>query len=339
MALLAFVTNAGDGTVSTFRLEGDTIERIAVTPVGPGPGTLAVDPARGAVYVAVKGDPAGLLTCEVRPDGGLKQLARRDLEAPLQYLTLTRDGAWLLAASYPGGFGLVLPVGEDGVGEPTARIEYPNLHSCAVTADGRSAYFVSLGADLVAQYALHAGTLTPLDPPIAPAPAGCGPRHIVLNRAESSAYVMTEFTGQVLHYRRGPDGVLTPAGAGSAVDPAKGLAVSRFGADPKAEHLIWGADLHLAGDERNLWGSERSGSTIATLPLAEDGTISDATSFIDTLEQPRGFAVTPDGTRLLLAGERSPDVALYRVGPGAVPQLRAHVPTGAGANWVRFLEV
>ena len=338
MSWFGFVTNAGDGTVSTFRVgPGDALARTAVSPVGPGCGTLAVDPERRRVYVAVKGDPPQLLTCRVQADGSLTVLARRDMPDALHYLTLTPDGGRLLAVSYPGGFGLVLPVDGRGVGAPTARVEYPNLHSCVVSADGGTAYLVSLGADLVAQYRLTGGALVPLTPPTVATPRGSGPRHLILNREQTDAYLLTEFTGQVLHLRRAPSGTLTPAGSVSAVDPLKRLGRSRFGADPTAEHLIWGADLHLSGDQRWLWASERSGSTLATVPIGDGGAPADPTAFTATEPQPRGFAVTPDGQHVLVTGERSTTVSLYRPGPDGRLRHVARRETGRGANWVRFL--
>ena len=56
---------------------------------------------------------------------------------------------------------------EDGslaaVGDP---IEFRNLHCVVTSSDDRFAYFVSLGDDLVAQYALGAdGVLAPPGPP------------------------------------------------------------------------------------------------------------------------------------------------------------------------------
>src|SRR5690606_17348291 len=110
------------------------------------------------------------------------------------------------------------------------------------SADGRFAYFVSLGADLVAQYRLTEHLrLVPLVPETVAAPAGSGPRHIVLNAAQDAVYVLTEFSGEVLHYSRDTtSGELTPQGTCTAYDTTKGLERSVFGADPLENHYIWG---------------------------------------------------------------------------------------------------
>ena len=340
MPSLAFVSNAADGTVSTFSIGDDaTLRRVAVSEIGPGCGSLAIDSARRLAYAGVKSDPPSIVTCRIQSDDSLHPVSHRDVEATVHFLSLSPDGASMVAASYNGGFGISMSVDGDGVvGPVVSRIEHPNMHSCAIAPDGRTAYFVSLGADLIAQCALDDHTLTPLDPPTAPAPPGSGPRHLALTHDGGHVYVMTEFSGEVLHYTRDEDGTLQLAGQAAAFAPDRGLSHSRFGADPTAEHLIWGADLHLSADARFCWGSERSESTLATVPIDADGTPRDATVFTPTELQPRGFAVSPDGRFLLCAGERSTTVSLFEILPDGNLTLRDQAETGSGALWVRFLE-
>ena len=340
---LVLVANAGDGSLSTFRLADGALERLAVTDGLKGCSTFAVDAERDLVYAAAKGegsgDPAGILTLSLdRETGRLTPQSRRDVPGSMNYLALTRDGTGLLGASYSGGFGISCPVVEGVVGEPVSRIEFPNLHSVLPSADGRFAYFVSLGADLVAQYALADDlALVPLDPETVAAPAGSGPRHLVFNDAQDAVYVLTEFSGEVLHYARDTEsGILTLTDATTAFDTTKDLGHSEFGADPMANHFIWGADLHFSDGGRRLWASERTESTLGAVAVAQDGSVSAPERFTVTEPQPRGFAVSPDGAYLVAAGERSTTVSLYAVA-GDRLELRQRAETGAGANWVRFV--
>lgn len=334
------MANAGDGSISTFRItdDGNGLERLAVTEGLTGCSTFAVDAARDLVYAGVKGEPAGIVSLSLdRDTGTLTPLSRRDLPAGgMNYLALTREGSGLLGVSYGGGYGITCPVADGAIGAPVARIAYPNLHSVLASPDGRFAYFVSLGADLVAQFALGDDLgLVPLDPPTVEAPAGSGPRHLVIDDARDAVYVITEFSGEVLHYRRDQlEGRLAPAGSATVSDPAAGLGHSEFGADPLAHHYIWGADLHLAGDR--LWASERTESTLAALAVGADGSVADAVDFTVTERQPRGFAISPDGRRLVAAGEKSTTVSLCAIDGGRLDLLQ-RAETGRCANWVRFV--
>ncbi|MFB7891268.1 lactonase family protein [Microbacterium sp. NPDC056044] len=339
-SLLVLVANAGDGSISTFRFSDGSLERLAVTEGLNGCSTFAVDAGRDLVYAGVKGEPAGIVTLRLdRETGRLSPLSRADLVGGgMNYLALTRGGSGLLGVSYGGGYGIIAPVADGVVGEPVSRIEFPNLHSVLPSADGRFAYFVSLGADLVAQYAIGDDlSLEPLAPATVAAPAGSGPRHLVLNDAQDAVYVLTEFSGEVLHFARDTSvGTLELRGAASVFDPSKGLAHSRFGADPRSEHLIWGADLHFGAGGRRLWATERTESTLGAAAVSAEGSVAPATSFTVTEAQPRSFAISPDGAHLVVAGERSTDVALYAVDEDRL-ELRQRVETGDGANWVRFV--
>lgn len=337
---LVLVANAGDGTISSFRLRDELLERVAVTDGLEGCSTFAVDAGRDLVYAGVKGSPAGILTLSLdRESGQLTPRSRLDLpDGGMNYLALTSDGTGLLGASYGGGYGVSCPISDGKVGEPVSKIEFPNLHSVLPSADGRFAYFVSLGADLVAQYALDDEfQLTPLEPATVTAPAGSGPRHLVLNEAQDAVYVLTEFSGEVLHYSRDTtSGELTLRGEATAYDTTKDLGHSEFGADPLANHYIWGADLHFGAGGNRLWSSERTESTLGAVAVADDGSLSAPERFTATEPQPRGFAVSADGAYLVAAGELSTTVSLYAVRDDDL-ELLQQSETGQGANWVRFV--
>ncbi|MFZ0531386.1 MAG: beta-propeller fold lactonase family protein [Propionicimonas sp.] len=338
-AALVLVTNPGESALATYRLDGENLEPLAVTGGLPGTGTFAVDERRDLVYAGVKGDPAGIQTLALdRTSGVLTPRSRADVDASLAYLALAPGGRLLLGASYGGGYGAVWPVDESGrLGDPVARVEFPNLHAVVVTAG--YAYFVSLGADLIAQYALaDDGTLTPLDPPTVAAPAGSGPRHLVLAPDGRNAYLLTEFSAEAIRYARDPaSGVLTRAESVPGHDTTRGLGHSVFGADPLEHHYRWGADLHLTPDGRRLLCSERTESTLTTIDVAADGRLLGPIAVTATERQPRGFALSPDGRLVLAVGEQSTHLALSRLEEDGSLTPLTRTPTGTGANWVRAI--
>ena len=338
------IANAADGTISALRLHrGDSprLEVLETTAGLPGCGTFAVDPHRDLVHAAHKGDQPGIATLRLdRATGALTELSRTDVEHGMTYLSLAHDGTVLLGASYGGGLGQVWPVrhgeGPAQLGEPTAEVRFANLH-CVVPAaagQGTVAYFVSLGEDLVAQFALGAdGGLTAVDPATVAAPSGSGPRHLVVDG--DHAYLVTEFSGEAIHLDRAADGSLTAAESVSIVDPSHGLQHSRLGADPTQEPLIWGADLHRAG--RWLITSERSSSELASIPVDPSGRLGESAHFTPTQRQPRGFNVTADGQFVVSVGERSTQAELLRVEDDGSLTSLGTAEIGRGPNWVRIL--
>lgn len=337
MADLLLIANAGDGTISAVLLHRDEprarLEVLATSADLPGCGTFAIDPDSDLVHAAYKGDPAGIATLRLdRDTGELTELARREVLGSMTYLSLTDDRAALFGVSYGGGFGAVWPIDGEKLAEPHSRFEYRNLH--CVVPSGDFAYAVSLGDDLIVQFRCAPGALTPLDPPTTPAPKGSGPRHLIVDA--DNAYLVTEYSGQAIRYDRAADGTLTPAEEVFVVDPEAGLAHSRFGADPEAENLIWGADIHRAGDY--LLTSERMSSLIAATRLDAGGRLGDVVAFAPVERQPRGFAVSPDGAHVVAVGEKSTNATLLQIDPEGRLHPLDRVPIGAGANWVRFVD-
>lgn len=337
MTEIVLIANAGDGTISTLRLQrGDEpwLEVLATTGGLEGCGTFAVDRERDLVYAAYKGEQAGVATLRLdRETGELAELSRATVEDSMTYLELAHGGTVLLGASYGGGLGLVWPVQDGVLGEPTARTENANLH-CVIARDGY-AWFVSLGDDVVSQHALSAdGSLRPLEPATLPMPDGSGPRHLVLDGDSDNAYLVTEFSGELFRLTVRDDGGLEAHEAVSFVDPDQGLSHSRMDADPLEEHLIWGADVGVAGDI--VLASERTSSLLTAVPR-RDGRLGEPASFTPVPTQPRGFRVSDDGRYVVSVGERATEAVLLEVGQDATLTQVDVAGIGNGANWVRFV--
>lgn len=327
---LVLVGNAVGGTVSSFWIDGDRLVPGAVSEVGVGCSTFV---ARGeAVFVATKA-PA-IVACRLdRATGALTEVSRREVDAPLAYLALAPAGDVLLGASYHGGWAAAWPVDGDRVGEPLGEVRFRNPHSVIASPDGRSAYLAALGDDRVAVCDLPGMRVVQE----VPAPEGSGPRHVVASADGASLYLLTEFTGEAIRFaREHATGLLAREESLTAYDETRGLAASRYGADPLAGHLVWGADVHVAGGW--LLCSERTESTIAAISLGPDGRLGERGAVTGVETQPRGFTVAPDGRLAVVAGERSGDVGLYRVdqATGALTRLD-RVVSGAGPNWVRLV--
>lgn len=337
---LALVGNSTAGTISAFAVEDDRLTLRATSEVGEGCSTFAIDRERDLVYCATKKPSPAILTLRLdRSTGQLAEVGRREVEHTMAYLWLAREGTVLLGASYHGGWGSAWPVVDGVLGNPPSRIENANLHSVITDRAGEHAYFASLGDDLVAQVALAAdASFEPLDPPVVEAPEGAGPRHLVISEDERDVYLLTEFTGEAIRFARDLDtGTLTMQERVPGHATHRELTVSRYGADPKAEHLIWGADLHLVDGGQLLVCSERTESTLTTVSVGPEGGLGGVLADSDTESQPRGFAVTPDGRHLLVAGEASGAVGLYQLVDDGSWTLIDRAESGAGANWVRFV--
>lgn len=341
MSYLASTTCAADGTITTFVLDGEDLSPKATSPIGKGVSAMALDHSDRRAYVSLK-QPTGVATIDLDQETGTwTTSSHHELPSHPSYLRVSEDGGLLLGADYGAGLGLVWPIQDDGsLGEPTDRIHFERLH-CVVQHD-QFVYFVSLGEDLVACYRLtEDGQLQPLAQPTVACPAGSGPRHAITSADGRTLYVVTEFSGEVLRFARDvASGQLELVQQVAAHATDRGLKHSVIDEDPLEHHYVWGADLHLAGPEgRWLLVSERTESTLAVLPVADDGTLADPVSLADVSTQPRGFVVTPDEQHALVPGEKATVLQLWRIDDRGQLAKVAEVPNDAGANWARITQL
>lgn len=337
MSHLILVGNAKSGTISAIGLTEESFSETVNSKVGVGCSTFAISRDGRTVHVAVKDPDPAIVTLEL--DGEtrrLRELGRREVDDALAYVALTPDESTVLVASYDGGWGAAHPLSDRLPQPATSRIEYRNLHAVVPSADGAHAYFASLGDDLIAPVRMTAEGFEPM--PTVDCPAGSGPRHLVLSEDQESLYLLTEFTGEAVRFARDAGtGQLTQQESVPGHDTTRGLATSEYGADPRANHLIWGADLHLAGRGQWLLCTERTESTLTAIAVSDEGVLGEQVGITGTEEQPRGFAVSPDGHLVVVVGERSGHATLYRLTDDGGLREQDRIATGEGPNWVRFV--
>jgi 6-phosphogluconolactonase len=73
------------------------------------------------------------------------------------------------------------------------------------------------------------------------------------------------------------------------------------------------ADVHISKNEDFLYGSNRGENTIVTYKIAENGTLALAGHFDCGGNWPRNFVIDPSGKYILVACERSGNIAMFRL--------------------------
>lgn len=350
----------GGGAVDAFALdpESGTLEPLTRVEVGGRVSALALDPA-GILYAGVNGTPNRTVALSLDPaTGAASPAGERDVPVTTCFLSLAGDGSGgqsLYSASYHEG----VTVGYTAPLEPGAPVtEYssgPNSHCAVPSPDGAYVYAASLGADRISWFAAPPTTgrgeaATGGGQPAVVRPVGTvdaapgsGPRFLRHTEDGRRAYVVHERTGTVDVYSRDADSgalellqrISAVEGLGLAPGPVRGPDTP----DP-GPHVVWCADVRLTPDERFLYATERSTSTIACFAVGKDGGQEEGRlTFVrrtETEAQPRIIAVDPSGRWLLACGERSDHVTVYAIGPDGELDPAFRAATAAGPLWIEF---
>jgi 6-phosphogluconolactonase len=350
-----YVSNAEDGDIGLYTMGPDG----ALTPgqrfkaeklVMP----MAVTPDKRFLIAAVRSKPYQAFTYGIdRGSGALTPVATGPLAESYPYITVDRNGRFLLGASYGGHQVAVNPIGPDGrVGEPvqvvpTAR----NAHSIRLENTNRFVFVPHLGTDQVFQFLFdeQSGRLTANTPPVLQLKQGTGPRHLIISKDNRFVYLLNELTATIQTLALdAKTGLLKELDSVSVLPPDTKLgpgvprgAVGTPGANQaprNTDNDVWAADLHLTPDGRFLYASERTSSTLGGFRVDPSSGKLTFLGSTPTEKQPRGFNIDPTGRFVVVSGELSDTISSYAIDAesGALKPAGRY-PTGKGANWVEIV--
>jgi 6-phosphogluconolactonase len=252
----------------------------------------------------------GIYDRALKPLGSVSTLGAHPCHA-----ALSPDGGLLAVANYSSGAVAVwrldrktgLPVSaaqsvaHRGSGPNQRRQTGPHAHWVGFSRDGRTLHAVDLGADAVFAHRVDpsSGRVTGSDVAYRAAP-GSGPRHLAWHPRLPVAYLLAELANTVTVLRANAAGGFT-AGATLSTLPA-GFGGASYGA-----HIA----VNRAGTR--LYLSNRGHDSIAVFSIARDGGLSLVQHVSCGGHWPRLFLLREDRGELLVANERSGNVAVLRI--------------------------
>jgi 6-phosphogluconolactonase len=246
----------------------------------------------------------------------------------------TRSGKHLLTASSSTAEGrvAVIPVTEAGwLVEPSdSQVAGSNAHGLVQSVDGQFVWVVCRGAEHVAQYRLDEsnGKLSALSVSSVSLPKPSGPRRIAVHPSLRVAYVLLDWSGEIVTYTFGDDGQL-----GSPTT----VSVFPIGKEPKAAAgAMTAAEVEVSADGKTVYASTRTPDcqSIAILKVDSRGQLTlvaneEASGLI---KGPRHFMLSRDNRHMIVANQdndtlivlavNATDGSLALVGPATPTRVK-----------------
>ncbi|MDR7000636.1 lactonase family protein [Neobacillus niacini] len=182
---------------------------------------------------------------------------------------------------------------------PDPRQEKPHTHFAGVTPDEKYIVVVELGTDSLLTYEVSQdGTLTEVSR--LSTPPGSGPRHITFHPNGKFAYVMTEFSSEVIFLTyHAKDGHFTA-----------NQFISTIPEDFTENNQ--GSAIQISADGRFVYAGNRGHNSIAMFSVDES---SGELSFVERVSSegdwPRDFSIDPTGRYLVGSNQESGNLVLY----------------------------
>lgn len=231
------------------------------------------------------------------------------------YVTVHKNGKWLLDANYTEGSVSVYPLAEDGqIGEIAQNIQFDggsihpqrqdrsHIHAVVFSPAFDGVFLPDLGADKIRCYRFDSLKKEPLRPAalaMINAIPGSGPRHFTFHPNGKVAYCIDELSGTIDVYGFANDSLHLRA------------RVDTHPAD--LESGFESADIHLSPDGKFLYASNRGKeNNIAIFAVAPDGTLKGIGYQPTFGTQPRIFAMDPSGKFLIVANVTSDKIVVFK---------------------------
>lgn len=257
------------------------------------------------------------------------------------YIETDDDGSHLLTANYSGGSITIFPLDERGEisdaktilkfsssGSDSVRQQKSHLHSVRFSPDRKYMFATDLGGDKI--YRFNALGSVFLGQPIISessivefdTPSGTGPRHFDFHPNGDYFYLLGELSGEIIVYDYNNGDLIEKQTILSDTVGAKGA-----------------ADIHVSPDGKYLYSSNRlkaDGLTIFSIN-DEDGTLT-RVGYQSTGKHPRNFAITPDGSLLLVAARDENRIEVYSIdkATGLTSKLNADIEV-ASPVFVKYI--
>lgn len=196
-----------------------------------------------------------------------------------------------------GSLGPAVSVMEHSGSGPDSRQEKPHTHYAGLTPDEKYVIAVDLGIDQVISYEVSEGVLN--EKSTLSVKPGSGPRHLVFHPNGKYAYVMTEFSSEVLLLQYQEDGSFKQM-----------QAISTLPEDFKENNQ--GSAIHISSDGRFVYTGNRGHNSIAVFSVNQDnGELSFVEHTSTEGNWPRDFVLDPTEKFVVASNQNSSNLVLY----------------------------
>ncbi|WP_404329685.1 lactonase family protein [Mesobacillus maritimus] len=300
--------------IYSFQLDtqGKTISNIEVVAELENPTYLTITEDQQFLYSVVKeGESGGVAAFSLSEDAAQLRELNRTLESGASPChVITGPNQSVLATNYHKGTVTYYKSNEDGSitaplsfakhegSGPDPRQEKAHTHYSGYTPDGKYIVVAELGIDQIITYRLENGQLVEVTR-LATKP-GSGPRHLTFHPREPYAYVMTEFSSEliVLKYNQN-DGSFEQKQVISALPDS-------FNENNQ------GSAIHITSDGKFVYVANRGHDSIAVFEVNQETYQLSLIEHVSTEGNwPRDFMLDPSENFLIVANQNSSNLVLY----------------------------
>ena len=270
------------------------------------PSFIAYSPNKKFLYAVSESLGGSISSYKIQENGLLKFLNKvsSNGKGPC-HISINRTGNKAVVSNYGGGTAAIYSIGRDGkLNEASQVFNYntperkAHAHSAQFFKD--ELFIADLGMNAVYQYKLKNNSYELATPSIFKTTENPGPRHFALTKSGVFIYIINEYANAIISVKRTASGF-------EQIDYDSTL-------DENFKDKSFCADIHISRDEKFVYGSNRGENTIAVFKRNKTtGTIEKIQTMPVQGDWPRNFTIDPTGKFLLVANQKSGNVAIFSI--------------------------
>ena len=306
-------TYSNDENSGIFRMDVDTetgeMNRLTQISKVLNPSYIVMNKEKKLVYSVLKdGNNGGVCVSEIT-DNEMVPFSKILSDGHLPcHVNIDKNKSFLFSANYRTGAVKIYSLGKNGeLTGVTSEVNHNDLglgethpHYIGLTPDEKYLFVVDLGLDMIILYNYSSGKIMDIFQKVL-FKKGCGPRHIVFDNIGKYAYLITEYSTEIVTME---------------YSERKGLKItdyiSALGAGFADEGD--GAAIRLSKDGTRLFSSSRKPGTVSMFSIDKD---TKKPVLLDTLpsggEHPRDINIDEDGKILVAANRFSNNLVTFLV--------------------------
>lgn len=234
------------------------------------------------------------------------------------YVSIYKNGKWLMNANYNTGSTSVFSINEDGSINAAAQViaytdssinkerqDRSHIHATVFSPDFDYVFLPDLGSDKIRCFAFDASKDQPLQPaafPYTSTTPGSGPRHFAFHPNGKFGYCIEELSGTITAYQY----------KNGKLDSIQRIATHT----KKYKDNYNSADIHISPDGRFLYASNRGDeNNITIFSIQQNGTLK-IVGYQSTYGKiPRNFSLDATGKFLIVANQVSGNIVVFKRNP------------------------
>lgn len=288
---------------------------------------LTIHPNQQFLYAGVRPN-FGIITYRINQDGLLNEIKTTKIPNRPTYLVVNTTGTSLYCASYNDNAISVITIDKFGMISSLIQIinELLGCHSVNINKNKKILWVPCLQEHTIKLFNIHpiTGILIAHNPEKILIKAGSGPRHMIFHESDNYSYVINELNGtiNVIQYN---------------LDTIVPIVIQTIKILPNHSNIknFWSSDIHITPDNHWLYCSDRFFHTISCFEVCAQSKTLKFMYFQHTEEQPRSFAIDNTGKFLIVAGQKSHHITLYRINiDNGQLYVISRYPSGTGPTWI-----